>query len=336
MAESYKCPTRADVARLAGVSVTVVSYVINNNRYVDKLKRERVEAAIRELNYRPNSIARVLKGKNSNHIVFIADEISNEHFSFLVSEMEQHAYKRGYIISLCRNRNTAEFVSEIISRQYDGIVISSISITEAFVKKFLAAQIPVVLLVNRDYSEMENTGRIDTGLYLGARECVRHLISRGHRNILYLDRFSEHGNFSTLQDLRLRGFTEQMQESSLSFSEQNIITGCHNEEEVARKIRERIQGGFKADAIFGRNDRLACIGMQAVQHLGYCVPKDISVIGFDNSRLSQYTMPTLSTVEMQRREIGHAAIDMIHQMVETKTIPQPMYFSTRLIVREST
>ena len=117
--------TRADVAALAGVSETIVSYVINNNRYVAKDKRERVEEAVRVLNYRPNNVARALKGKPSNQILFIADDITNEYFASIVNEMDQYAYDAGYLISLCGNRNTQEFVSQVISRQYDGIIVSS-------------------------------------------------------------------------------------------------------------------------------------------------------------------------------------------------------------------
>ncbi len=331
----FKRVTREDVARRANVSATIVSYVINNNRYVDKEKKKRVEDAINELNYRPNYIARALKGKNSNHIIFIADQITNEHFSQIISEMDKYAYDKGYLISLCSNRNSEEFVSQIISRQYDGIVISSTSFPEAFIQKFIDARIPVVLLKNREYENIIGAGTIDTGLYDGTKECVRHLIGKGRTNILYLDRISANGNFSTLTDLRLRGFIEQMKESNIPLSDLNIVTGCKDESQVIAKIQERIGGGLGVDAIFGRNDRLACLGMQAVMQLGYKVPKDISVIGFDNSSLSQYTSPTLTTMEMQRKEIGRSAIEMLHQMIEEGTVPNTVKLTTKLIERES-
>jgi DNA-binding LacI/PurR family transcriptional regulator len=336
MDKDFKRVTRADVARLAGVSNTIVSYVINNNRYVDKEKRRRVEEAIKKLNYQPNNIARALKGKRSNHIIFIADQITNEHFSQIISEMDKYAYDKGYIISLCANRNSQEFASQIISRQFDGIVISSISFTEEFIRQFVDARIPVVLLKNRDYENIEGVGIIDTGLYNGAKECVKHLIAKGRKNILYLDRISTRGNFSTDKDLRLRGFIEQMKESNLGFSEKNIITGCTSEDEVIMKIRQRIQDGFKVDGIFGRNDLLACIGMQAINELGLKIPDDVSVIGFDNSKLSKYTFPTLTTMEIPRKEIGMAAIKCLHRMIDGGTVPEELSFSTKLIERDST
>jgi len=337
MNDSFKRVTRADVARYAGVSETVVSYVVNNNRYVSKTKRQLVEQAIKDLNYHPNNAARSLKGKNSNHIIFIADQITNEHFSKIISEMDHFAYDMGYLISLCANRNNKEFVSQIISHQYDGIVISSISFPEVYIREFINARIPVVLLMNRDYSEIKGVGKIYTGLYTGAKDCVKHLIGKGRKNILYLDRISTRGHFSNMDDLRYRGFVEQMQESGLPFSEKvNIITGCKDESEVIEKVQQRIKDGFAVDAIFGRNDKLAFIGMQAVKELGNRIPQDISVIGFDNSTLSQYNSPTITTMELDRKEIGKAVIDMLHQMIDTGTIPEPVDFSAQLLERQST
>lgn len=336
MPEDFRRVTRADVAKLAEVSETIVSYVMNNNRYVEKGKRARVLQAVEQLHYRPNNMARALKGKNSNHIVFIADQITNEHFSQIISEMDRYAYDKGYIISLCANRNSEEFLAGIIARQYDGVVISSISFPEKYIRRLTGVGLPVVLLENRDYHGLKNVGRIDTGLYLGARECVSHLLSCGRKNIIYLDRFSQRGHFSDLEDLRYRGFFERMGECGLAPTAENIITGCVDAEEVSQAVRKRLRDGPPVDAIFGRNDRLACIGMRAAITEGFSVPGDISVIGFDNSSLSQYTNPTLTTMEIQRKEIGRAAIEMLHQMIHDRTTPKPRGFAAKLIKREST
>lgn len=335
--KSNKRATRADVAKMADVTGTIVSYVINNNRYVDKEKRKRVEEAIKLLNYRPNNIARALKVRSSSNIVFIADQITNEHFSQIINELDIAAYDKGYIVSICANRNTREFVSHIISRQFDGIVISSISFPEEYIQYFIDAKIPVVLLKNRNYKEIKGIGMIDTGLYKGAKECVQHLVDRGRKSILYLDRTSSRGNFSTDTDFRLKGYKEQMKKNGIEISEDNIITGCENENQVIDKIKKRISDGFKADGIFARNDRLACMGMTAVKSLGLKIPEDIAIIGFDNSSLSKYTTPTLTTMEMQRSEIGKSAIEMLYQMIENgPEAALSKEFDTRLIIREST
>ena len=90
-----RAPTRKDVAELAGVSETIVSYVINNNRYVSAEKRKRVLEAVETLHYRPNSIARALKGKGSSHILLIVDNVANEYFGSLIQEIDAIAYDKG-------------------------------------------------------------------------------------------------------------------------------------------------------------------------------------------------------------------------------------------------
>ena len=329
--------TRADVAKYAGVSETIVSYVVNNNRYVDSEKRKRVEEAVKVLNYRPNNIARALTGKKSNQIIFIADQITNEYFGRIVKEMDEFAYSKGYLISLCSNRNTPEFISQVISRQYDGIIISSASFPEQYVKQFADANIPVVLFMNRQYNELpKQVGMVDSGLYSGAKECVKHLIENGSSKLLYLDRVSSKGTKSNMTDLRLSGFIHQMQESGLDLSEERIINGCCSDEEVEAEIIRRIKNGLQVDGIFGRNDMLACIGLNAIRKIGLRVPEDVAIIGFDNASISQLSYPTLSTMEMQREKISQVTIEMLQKMIEGESVPLKVSFKTNLIQREST
>ncbi len=337
MSNKRKRVTRADVAKHAGVSETIVSYVVNNNRYVHKDKRARVEEVIAELNYRPNNVARALKGKPSNQIIFIADQITNEYFSRIVSEMDKFAYEKGYLISLCANRNTEEFVSQVISRQYDGIIISSSSFPEKYVKKFVDANIPTILFMNRRYYNIpKKVGIINSGLYSGSRDCVRHLVECGRENLLYLDRISSKGTPSTMDDLRLSGFVHQMEKSGLECSEQRIIAGCYNEEEVEAQIIKRIQSGLKVDGIIGRNDMLAYVAINAMRKLELKVPEDVSVIGFDNSSFSQFANPRLTTMQMQREEISRTSIEMLQNMIDGQRDNLKVSFHTELIQREST
>ena len=233
--------TRADVAKLAGVSETIVSYVINNNRYVAKEKRVRVEEAISALSYRPNNVARALKGKHSNQILFIADQITNEYFSRIVSEMDKYAYEAGYLISLCANRNTPEFVSQVISRQYDGIIISSTSFPTEYVTELDNAGIPVVMFKHRRRQKLpERVAVLASGLYTGARDCVSHLAETGRENIIYIDRISRRGNRSTEDDLRLSGFMDEMKARGFEVNEYSTVAGCHNEDELMSEGRRDV------------------------------------------------------------------------------------------------
>lgn len=327
--------TRADVARRAGVSETIVSYVINNNRYVAKEKRLRVEQAVTELNYRPNNVARALKGKHSNQLLFIADQITNEFFSRIVSDMDLYAYEAGYLISLCANRNTREFVSQVISRQYDGIIISSASFPIEYIREFSNVGIPV--LVFRRQKLLEYPPRvavIDTGLYTGARACVRHLAQTGRQQIIYVDKISRRGSSSPRDDSRLSGFMDEMEEWGYPVSPEHIITGCRSEEELEAAVLEKLSDTPQIDGIFGRNDMVACIAMQASAKAGRQAGIDIGIIGFDNSSVSRYCSPSLTTMEMQREEISKNVIRIIVDMVNGMA-PQFMEFDTKLIKRDT-
>ena len=181
--------TRKDVAREAGVSETIVSYVLNKNRYVKEEKRQRVLEAVEKLQYQPNNIARALHGKGSRQILFIAEELSSGYFPKLVSQMSRDVYKQGYMISLCESRGEEEFVSQILSRQFDGLFVSASGVTDRELKLLAKSGVPMVVFLNREIeSDFQNTVLVDTGLYEGSRECVKHLVKNGCRNLIYLDK----------------------------------------------------------------------------------------------------------------------------------------------------
>ena len=336
MAENKERVTRADVAKMAGVSETVVSYVIKNNRYVAMDKRKRVEEAVRALNYRPNNIARALKGKQSNQILFIADHITNEYFASIVSEMDKYAYNSGYLISLCANRNTEEFVSQVISRQYDGIIVSSASFPAEYVEQFTQAGIPVVVFRRlRHQKTIEQVAYLGTGLYTGARSAVSHLIEKGCQNIVYIDRISARGHISPPDDMRFGGFVDEMEANGFLVGPENIICGCRSREELEEDVKRRLRTGSQVDGIFGRNDMIACIAMTAASQIGFKVPEEIKVIGFDDSSISRFCSPKLSTVSLRKAEIAKTAIDMLTQMIGGSQ-PENVDFDTTLIERDST
>lgn len=328
--------TRKDVAERAGVSETIVSYVLNNNRYVADDKRRRVLDAVRELNYHPNNIARALKGKPSGHIMFIADDIANEHFGQLVSKMDECAYNQGYLISLTGNRHSEDFVSRIISRQPDGIVVSSTTLPRERILQMADFGIPIVLVGSRDYEDLDpRISVVYTGLNEGVRKAVRLLVDKGRKNLVHIDRVSARGHFSNMTDLRYRGFCEQMRECGLPITPDSIITGCYSEEALRQAIINRIQNGPEIDGIVARNDALAVTAITAIQGCGLRVPDDISVVGFDNSRISRITTPKLTTVEIERNDVAKAIFNVLYDMINGGK-PVRLHYQTVLIEREST
>ena len=213
--------TRKDVAREAGVSETIVSYVLNKNRYVKEEKRQRVLEVVEKLQYHPNNIARALHGKGSLQILFLAEELSSGYFSELVSQMSRDAYRRGYMISLCESQEEDEFVSQILSRQFDGLFVSASSVTDRELKLLVKSGIPMVLFLNREIScELQDTVVVDTGLYEGSRECVKYLVKNGCRNFVYLDKTGKQCD----RDIHWKGFLDQIKESEITFAQAQRIS----------------------------------------------------------------------------------------------------------------
>lgn len=334
MSGTIKCATRADVAKRAGVSVTVVSYVMNNNRYVAQDKRERVLRAAQELNYTPNNVALALRGKNSNQILFIVDSPANERLGCLMRGMDQYAYEKGSVVTLCATRNDPEFVRQVIRRRFDGIVVSSSQLDEEYIREFVKAGIPTVLLLTHDYEDVPGTAQIGTGLYNGAKAAVKFLYAKGCRSFLYIDRFSQRNHFSDMNDCRLSGFVQACKDLDLEWRDR-IITGCVSGE----MIQERI-GAFTrehpVDAVLGRNDRMACYAMLQFRKMGWRVPEDVKIIGVDDSSICNLVTPTLTSIHLSDDEICREAISRIYRLRAGEEITDMPYFPFQIIEREST
>lgn len=334
MSGRIKCATRADVAERAGVSVTVVSYVMNNNRYVDQDKRERVLKAARELNYTPNNIALALRGKNSGQILFIVDSPANERLGYLMRGMDQYAYEKGSVVTLCATRNDPEFVRQVIRRRFDGIIVSSLQLDEQYIREFIRSGIPVVLLLTHEYGSVEGAAKIGTGLHHGAQSAVRFLYDKGCRNFVYIDRFSARNHFSDMNDCRLSGFVTACRELGVAW-EDRIISGCTD----AGMMQDRLEAFAKAhpvDAVVGRNDRVACYAMRGLMKRGYRIPQEVKVVGFDDSSICNLVTPTLTSVHLEDDEICREAIERIYRLRDGEEIKETPHFATTIIERNST
>ncbi len=334
--KKLKTITRKDIARAAGVSETVVSYVTNGNRYVKAEKRQRVLQAIEELNYRPNTMARALKGKNSHHILFIADDITGEYFGKLISEIDQLLYPQDYFISLCADRADEDFVNRIYSHFFDGIIIGSATFPISSIQRLIDAKVPVVLLEIRDYSSIQGVhALVNTGLYAGAQTAVSTLYERGRRKLLLVDRYNPDGNFSGDDDWRLKGFLAACAEKGIVGT---TLSGCAHEDELIDQLVCLLAEKGEVDGIVGRTDQVALLALEAAKRAGRTVPTDLSVIGFDNSRLARFSTPKLSSIAVSQEITASAIVKLLMQLIEAKgSLPARIeqYLDMELIMRES-
>lgn len=264
--------TRKEVAALAGVSESVVSYVVNNYSYVSADKRARVEAAIRQLHYRPSAIGRALGRGITSHILFVVDHVLNENFSHMAGAIEQRAYQAGYMLSLCNARNDDDFVGMVNSRRFDGLIISSSLLSEQRIRSLAQYGTPVILLCARPYQmDLPNVLCVDTGIYTGTRRAIHYLVEQGRRNILYLDRTLA-GDDEPGEDMKLRAYYDQLAEDGLPVLPSHVISGAATQQEQLGMLEGFLRSGQPVDAVFGRNDRFAVPAMHLLRAMGYRIP----------------------------------------------------------------
>jgi DNA-binding LacI/PurR family transcriptional regulator len=328
--------TRKDVAKLANVSESMVSYVINGYKYVSEEKSKRVKKAIKELNYKPNAIARSLKTNKTNHIIFIVDQLSNENFGYMIKYMEKHIYNKEYLITLCSARNGDKFTSLINSRQFDGIIISSYILNDETIKSLASHGVPIIIFENRICNiKKNNILKIDTGLYKGTKLGIEYLIKKKNRkNIVFIDKLQKNSNDNNHIDLKIKAYKDTLKDHNIELGNEYLITGCKTNEEIEKKLTSLINSGLKVDAIFGRNDYYAILGMNLLQDLGYSIPEQVSVIGFDNSSIGELVKPNLTSIMVRREKIAKMAISALCNMIDGKKAEYTLY-EPKLIERSS-
>ncbi|MBA0036445.1 ribose operon transcriptional repressor RbsR [Pantoea sp. BIGb0393] len=327
--------TMKDVARLAGVSTSTVSHVINNNRFVSEQVREKVDQAIRELNYAPSALARSLKLKQTRTIGMLLTASSNPFYSEVVRGVENSCYERGYSLILCNTEGDEERMNRsletLMQKRVDGLLMMC---TETHLPSAeILNRYPSVPMVMMDWAPFEGRGDIiqDNAL-LGGELATQHLIDRGYTRIACIAGPQD----KTPARLRLEGFHKAMANRGLSVPPGYVVDGDFE-----------FQGGFNAmnqllaldalpEAVFTSNDAMAVGVYHALFQAGLRVPQDIAVMGYDNIELARYLTPPLSTIHQPKDELGELAIDtLIHRMSDPDASQQTLVLTPELVERGS-
>lgn len=325
-----------DVAAEAGVSITTVSRVFNNNYPVKKETRERVEEAIEKLNYKPNIMARGLIMKRTSVIGVIVPGLTNLFFPTIVEAIENVTKNKGYTISLSNTSGNAEternLVNKMVSMQADGII----AIDPAFENlenefyKEVSQKLPVII-VNANSSKT----RLNCVSYneeIGTREAFEYLLNLGHKRIAFL-----RGEKSFSYDLKEKIYKDIVgrydYKKIIRVKNGNTIDGVA---EVETKIQKLLESNERPTAIFACNELMAVGVMGACNNLGLNIPYDISVIGFDNTLISKISFPKLTTVDLKMDEVGSRAAEEMLNLIEGDSNKRiKVVLNTTLVVRDS-
>lgn len=321
-----------DVAKHAGVSVATVSRVLNNSGYVGQDTRIKVEKAIKELNYKPNEVARSLFKKQSSAIGLIVPDITNPFFPELARAVEDTAIQLGYNVILCNSdedENKEQNYLDVLQQQYvKGIIVSSNTMTA---KQIEQLNIPVVS-IDRVISKGLPTIVVENKK--GAMMATRFLRSKGCRRIGHIKGTSGVVN----AEERCEGYKEIVGGEPW-FKETYITEGQYDMQSSIQAALELLQRHPDIDGIFAANDIMAIGAIKAAYQLGRKVPQDIAIIGFDGISLSKATTPELTTIQQPIYEMGEKATKMLVSLMERQqTVEQENYkiLDVSLIEREST
>ncbi|WP_230503967.1 LacI family DNA-binding transcriptional regulator [Sutcliffiella rhizosphaerae] len=327
--------TIEDVARLAGLSRTTVSRVINNHPYVSEKKRLLVSTAMSELGYVPNSSARSLRSQKTEMIALLIPRVMNPFFSELIERMEMAAAENGYQLIICQTKYSKkkelDYLNLLKTRQVDGIILSSIQNDWSIIQPFLEYG-PIVLC--NEFEEEAEVPSVRLDQTYGGYIATKHLLNIGHRQIAYCTG----GHKSSVAKGRETGFRKALTEFDVDVNESFLFSDAFTIED-GRRIFQVIQKlNERPTAIFTGGDEVAAGIISEAKRSGWSVPEDLAVVGFDNQAITELVEPTITTVNQPIEEMARKTFQVMIEKVKSKRYRQKEIYEydLELIVREST
>ena len=304
-----------DVAELAGVSMKTVSNVVHSYPHVAPALREKVQAAIDQLGYRPNLTARRLATGKTGMIALAIPEIDHPYFSELSRQMAEEATRRGYRVIIEQTLSDPDLERAVLSDReaglVDGVIFHPVRMGTLDIAK-LDAGTPLVLLGEAAMPVMTDHVMIDN--VSAALDATRHLLASGCRRIAFLGVIAADITGSTSQ--RLLGYQQGLLEAGIRLDPELVFTALEFTAEAGlRSVTDAIERGVRFDGVVCRDDRFAIGALKALHDSGRSVPEDVAVVGWDNTFLAAYTSPTLTSVAPKKTALVAAAFDLLEERI---------------------
>ncbi|WP_327305961.1 LacI family DNA-binding transcriptional regulator [Streptomyces sp. NBC_01298] len=305
--------TRDDVARLAGTSTAVVSYVINNGpRPVAPATRERVLAAIKELGYRPDRVAQAMASRRTDLIGMIVPDARQPFFAEMAHAVEQAAAERGKMVlvgnSDYRTEREVHYLRAFLGMRVSGLILVSQGMSEQAASEIEAWDARVVLLHERP--EAIDDVAVVTDDIGGAQLATRHLLEHGHEYVACIGGIENTPSVGDPVADHVEGWRRAMQESGRS-TEGRIIEAPYNRYDAYKVALEVLAKPDRPTAIFCATDDQAIGVLRAARELRIDVPEQLAVAGFDDVKEAALTDPPLTTVASDRPAMARAAVDLV-------------------------
>ena len=323
-----------DVAKHSGVSVATVSRVVNNSGAVKPATRARVLKAIRELKYHPNLHARTLAEGRSRTLGMIVSNLENPFFLDIFRALESDARRLGYEVFVAntdyRPRQLVSNVHLMMGRRLDGLAVIVSEMEPSLIQELTESNLRVIFCDLGVPSR--HTSNIRVHYQKGIQKTVEYLHTLGHRRMAFV------GHHTTLESLhdRKKAFLETMKRyaGEVEFA---IAADSDSPSGGQQATRRLLASGFKPTAIICINDFMAIGVMKGLREQGLAVPDDVSVTGYDNISLAEFTAPALTTVNIPRERIGHLVFEaLVPEREDSDHWGREYLIDPELVVREST
>ena len=328
--------TSLDVARKAGVSQSAVSRTFTEGASVSKMMANKVRKAAHELEYRPNILARSLITGRSRIIALVVGYLDNQFYPDALEKLSRALQEKGYHILVFFASNESEkdaqkVVDELIDYQVDGIIAASVSLSHSLAKRCNTQNIPIMLFNRRQ--DNRSLSSVTSDNFSGARKATDHLLATGHRKLAHISGWSE---TSTGKE-RESGFKYALKKFGIKPF--GIIDGKYNQKEAIEATKKLFsKKASLPDAIFVGNDHMAFAVMDTIRfELGYKIPEDISVVGYDDVPLSSWPAYDLTTVRQPMNQMILTTIKGLMNLIQNDlTAPTQIQIEGKLIIRGST
>ena len=308
--------TIKDVAKMAGVSTTTVSHVINKTRFVAKETEEAVMQAIKSLKYSPSAVARSLKVNTTKSIGMIVTTSESPYFAEIIHAVEDHCYRQGYSLFLCNTQNDPEkiknHVEMLTKKRVDGLLVMCSEYTQHSLDVLSGfSSVPMVVM---DWGPNVDTDIIEDNSFTGGYIATKHLIDCGHKAIGLIAGELD----KTTARTRYEGFVKAMNEANLPIHENWIMEGFFEPEDGYECMNRILVQDNLPTAVFCCNDVMALGAISAITEKGLRVPDDISIIGYDNIHSSRFYAPPLTTIHQSKSRLGAQAVNLLFERIANK------------------
>ena len=329
--------TMRDVARAANVSVATVSHVINNTHYVSPERKARVEEAIKSLSYRPDKIARALNTKGIPLLALIVPDISNPYWSALARAVQDVTDQYNYSVIVCSSDGILEreirFLRSLTG-WVSGVIFHPYHVSQENVREIIGDDLPVVIVGDfmRDGKPAENWDQVLSNNFESAQVVVEYLMRLGHQRIAFI----QGPEGTPTSSKRLAGFCKAFEGAGIEVHEELVVPGDYTREGGRKGMQILLNLSDPPTAVFCANDLSALGALEAAQQKGYLVPRDISIVGFDDIDEAAHASPPLTTIRQPPDSVGMVIAETLIERLKGRDQPARIYIEGSLIVREST